>query len=318
MNTAITHPLTAAVTLAAALVASGVARAAPPLGAPRVPDAALCNKPHPAGMTTRSLRVEGQDRQYVLLVPSGYDGSTPMPAVFDIHGSGSNPEEERLISGMAIEAEQSGFVLIMPVAAVDFPPGGHTWNVPVDNALPSDVEFVRAALRDVSARVCVDPGRVYAAGFSGGARLASQLACELSDRIAAIGAVGGLRCPEGCAPRRPVPVIAFHGTADPINPYPGGGPSYWQSGVDHALRAWVERNGCRGQPVRDRVSTSVSRYTFPGCGAAAEVVFYRLEGAGHIWPGSGFDFPGDRFGPMNREISATREMLDFFRRHAIR
>jgi len=49
--------------------------------------------------------------------------------------------------------------------------------------------------------------------------MAYKLASELSDRIAAIAPVGGPMGTETCSPRRPVPVIHFHGTNDEFAPF---------------------------------------------------------------------------------------------------
>ena len=71
-----------------------------------------------------------------------------------------------------------------------------------------DVAWFTALLDELAATLCIDTERIYVAGFSNGAMMASVLACELSERIAAIAPVAGLRDPEGCATTRPVPVIA--------------------------------------------------------------------------------------------------------------
>ena len=47
-----------------------------------------------------------------------------------------------------------------------------------------DVGFVNAMIDAVDAAYCVDPKRVYAAGFSNGGMLSNRLACELGDRVA--------------------------------------------------------------------------------------------------------------------------------------
>ena len=51
-----------------------------------------------------------------------------------------------------------------------------------------------------------------------------MLSCTLSDRIAAIGLVAAAETLpwSWCEDHRPMPMIAFHGTADPIIPYKGG------------------------------------------------------------------------------------------------
>jgi polyhydroxybutyrate depolymerase len=270
---------------------------------------------HPEGLTTYVLESGGVTRDYAVYVPGKYVPGRAVPIVFDIHGSGSDPEQELLISGMADAAEQRGFVVVLPVAAVPFSSGGFTWNVPENSRFPDDVRYVADVLGDVSRRLCVDRARVYAAGFSGGARLASVVACELSDRIASLGAVGGLRAPGTCA--RPVPVIAFHGTGDPINPYYGGGPLYWGYGIDDALAGWVAQNRCAAKPGLEAIGTDVERRSYANCAGGAEVTLYRIEGAGHVWPGSSFSFPPNRFGMMSDATSATDAMLSFFERHPL-
>jgi poly(3-hydroxybutyrate) depolymerase len=116
---------------------------------------------------------------------------------------------------------KNGFIVVLPEAVTEFARGGTTWNIPFENGV-DDVAFVTNVLDAVGSAFCVDQSRIYAIGYSGGARLASQLACQIPDRIAAIGAVGGLRHPhdrEGECRRaeRTVPIIAFHSVDDPIN-----------------------------------------------------------------------------------------------------
>ena len=109
------------------------------------------------------------------------------------------------------------------------------WNFttlgPLGPGAPDDVAFIDDLLNAVEAELCIDSARVFSTGFSVGAGLSVRLACDLSDRIAAIAPVSGVyfppfnprRIPEpGCLSTRPVPVIAFHGTADPGVPFEGG------------------------------------------------------------------------------------------------
>ena len=122
--------------------------------------------------------------------------------------------------------------------------------------------------------------------------------------------------------------MAFHGDADPIVTYEGGGlnataiadQQYWQGevpeglavhgGVDQALADWAAHNGCDPEPVEERISPEVLRRTWEGCEAAT--VLYVVEGGGHTWPGlpvAGFE---DQFGPTTTDIDATALMFDFF------
>lgn len=268
-------------------------------------------KAHPAGGAEFRIDSGGVERRYLMYRPKDRADGVPLPVVFDFHGSGSDPEEEMQVSGMADAAERHGFLLLMPVAAVEMPAGGYTWNVPPDERRPDDVQFAMDVLEHAAERVAIDTRRVYVTGFSGGARLASELGCAAPERIAGIAAVGGLRSPTACT-GEPVPVVAFHGTNDPINPYDGGGSDYWDYGIDHAVRGWVERNGCTETPGVTRMSGSVVELRYGGCRRGADVVLYRVENGGHTWPGSGYPFPEDRFGELERQLDATRLILEFF------
>lgn len=266
---------------------------------------------HPSGVTAHRIESGGIQRGYVMYLPKNRDAGKPLPVVIDFHGSGSDPYEEMQVTGMADAAERYGFVLLMPKAAVAMPAGGRTWNVPPDDQQPDDVRFAMDVLGHAAERMAIDRNRVYATGFSGGGRLASELACAAPRRIAAVGVVGGLRSPAGCEAEA-IPVVAFHGSEDPINPYAGGGSDYWGYGVDAAVQGWVKRNGCATVPEVTRVSASTVEFRFKDCQRGAEVVLYRAEGGGHTWPGSHYPFPEERFGKSVSDVDATRVMLKFF------
>ena len=66
-------------------------------------------------------------------------------------------------------------------------PSGAAWNVgPCCVANVDDVAFARALVAQVSATACIDPKRVYAAGFSMGGGMAHYLACHAADVFAAV------------------------------------------------------------------------------------------------------------------------------------
>jgi polyhydroxybutyrate depolymerase len=280
---------------------------------------AICvvgSRPAPpgAGLTTWPVRSGGVERRYSVYVPRHRVDRQPCPIVVDIHGTGSNPAEELEVSGMARAAEERSFVVVLPIACVPHPNGGTGWNIPADPHEPDDVRYVADVLDDVSRRLDVDSRRIYVTGFSGGARLASEVASRLSHRIAALGAVGGLRAPSGTG--RPVAVIAFHGVDDPVNPYEGEGPAYWGYGLSEAVQGWARRSHCASLDTL-RVAAGVRCARAIGCDGSNELRLYILDGAGHVWPGSRFALPAERFGAMTDAIDATALMLDFFARHPL-
>jgi len=111
-----------------------------------------------------------------------------------------------------------------------------------------------------------------------------------------------------------VPIIAFHGVHDPVNPYAGSGFGYWGYSVDAALRRWVELDHCQGKPQETVISAHVTEIRYASCAAGSEVVLYRTDaplaqGGGHVWPGSS-DFAS------GHEINASELIWEFFARHS--
>lgn len=275
-----------------------------------------CRDQDPAtpGWHDHSVFSEGQTRRYKLFVPKSYSGDEVVPLVIDLQASGITPDVEVQITGMANAAEQHGFIVAAPKATYPFPRGGKTWNIPRNPDVPSDVVFIDQLVQQVEERFCLDHEKVFAVGYSGGARLASEVACRRPDLVDGIAVVGGLRHPEiGCrTDGPPVQVIAFHSAADPINPYDLSefAPAYWGYGVETALRRWVSTNGCEGESLNEAVA-SASKHLWADCRSDSRIEFYRLEEAGHVWPGSTFAFP-DYVGQPETELPATALILEFF------
>jgi polyhydroxybutyrate depolymerase len=151
--------------------------------------------------------------------------------------------------------------------------------------------------------------------------MAFVLSCKLSDRIAAVGMVGAAQLLpwSWCTDRRPVPMIAFHGTADPLAPYNGG--SSWVvrerlPNVETWTANWTRRNRCAPNAVKSPVAADVTRREYTECADDAAVVLYTIQGGGHTWPG-GKPLPEWLAGPTSRSIDATREMWAFFRAHPL-
>jgi polyhydroxybutyrate depolymerase len=285
--------------------------------------AAQCDpaRPQSPGLHTLLLEAGGVPRQVALFVPRSYDGAEPAPLVLDLHASSIGPEIELAITRLDEAAEDAAFLVALPLAIRPYAHGGTTWNVPYDPAWPDDVDFVATVIDALEASLCIDAARIYAAGYSGGARLASELACRLPGRIAAISAVAGLRGPEAdCPPAAdPVPVLAFHGLADPVNPYdgePDASPAYWTHGIPEAVDRWRAWLGC-SRPVETSSGEGVTRIDVTACDGRPILRLYTLEAAGHTWPGSPFAFP-DYTGAPIASLDATALTLQWFALHPVR
>jgi polyhydroxybutyrate depolymerase len=190
------------------------------------------------------------------------------------------------------------------------------------DGLQRDVRFISELIDKLESDYNIDPARIYANGLSNGGGMTFVLSCTLSDRIAAAGLVAAAQTLpwSWCTDRRPVPMIAFHGTADPIVPYNGG--TSWNTpdsfpNVSMWAAKWARRNRCGPSPAESAVAPDVTRREYTHCADDASVVLYTIRGGGHSWPG-GKPLPEWFVGPTSRSIDATSQMWAFFRAHRLR
>ncbi len=284
-----------------------------------------CGTSPGSGSVVVHLTVQGHRRLVIVHVPTGYTGSRRVPLVLNLHGSGSTAAAEEAFSGMDATANEDGFIVAYPQGSITSG-DGFDWNVPgeplVGGAYPpknavNDVTFLTDLVPDLASRYCVDTSRVYATGVSGGGRMASQLGCDAPGTFAAVAPVAGLRFPDPCPTTRSVPVVAFHGTADPIDPYNGNGEAYWTYSVPTAAQRWAAHDGCASTP-QTTSGTGFTLTVYAPCPGGASVELYSLIGEGHEWPG-GPPLPAGItkvLGPQSDAVNANAVMWAFFAAHS--
>ena len=271
----------------------------------------------PSGLERSSITHDGLHRSYLLFVPEM--AAEPMPLVLALHRfTGSGAEMARTSRFHEVAAEE-GFVVVFPDGR------GRRWNTESD-ASPDDVGFLLALVDALSEELPIDPRRVYVTGASNGGFLTWLLACQASERFAAVAPVMATfpeEIADACG-NGPMPVCIVHGTADPVVPYDEselqGGPGSMRRvlPIPEAIAFWVERNGANPEPEitvlpdldpNDGTTTTVERYTNPG---GAEVLHYRVEGGGHTWPGGTEIWPRFIVGNQSQDFSASRAIWAFF------
>lgn len=268
--------------------------------------------------TNGELVSSGQRREYLLHVPPTYDRAKPAALVISMHGAALWPAAQMKTTRWNDVADEHGFIVVYPSGT------GFPRIYPMEGAaLTADVKFISDLIDKLESGYNIDPARIYADGFSNGGGMAFALSCELSDRIAAVGMVAAAQLLpwSWCADSRPVPMIAFHGTADPIVPYDGG--TTWKSPTREpfpSVRKWTEnwarRNRCGAEAVEASVAPHVARVEYTQCADDATVVLYAVGGGGHSWPG-GRPIAQWWVGPTSNEVNATELMWAFFREHPL-
>ncbi|MCW5602995.1 MAG: hypothetical protein KIT18_00380 [Burkholderiales bacterium] len=276
-------------------------------------------------------------RNYLMRIPPRAAAGKPLPIVFNFHGGGGNAENQKWYSKMDEAADRDGYIAVYPNGTGGI--GGRflTWNAgnccgPAAAARIDDVGFARAVLDDVARRTPVDRSRIYATGLSNGSMMAYRLAAEAPERIAAVAGVAGAMTLPRFAPRLPVPVMHIHSIDDRRALFDGGlGPAFpmtdtrvFHASVDDMLNRWLHHNACPdrreiGEPVHGRGPDAdhvAKRFTWRDCRGGTEVVLWKLEGPGHVWPGGQRDFLPLLLGISSAVIDANAEMWAFFRRHS--
>lgn len=279
------------------------------------------------GWSVRNFTSGERERCYSLYIPPDIDPNQPSPLVVSFHGFLFNPNSHALISQWHKLARDAGFLVAYP-QGTSYPlrwNAGEPWGI----ADLNDVQFFLDLLDDIAEIAVIDSTRVYVNGFSNGGGLSVRLACDVADKIAAIGSVAGAIVDlNDCNPSHPVPVMAFHGTADPVVDYYGRGmrssllrrgagftnaPTEFLGAEDWTSR-WAEYNGC--DPVAEAIDTwgDVIGVHYTACDDDAEVYLYTIEGGGHTWPGG---WPIPFLGETSGAINATKELWGFYQNYQL-
>ena len=279
-------------------------------------------------------------RTFTVYVPASFDKSVQMPAIIALHGRGTTGKGMMIITrkGFNRLADKDGFLVVYPDGIELNWNDGRKDEEANDRAHREnidDVGFLSALIDIMIAEYNTDPQRIYITGISNGAMMAYRLACELSQRIAAIAPVDGnipyLLLGE-CSPAEPVSVLAINNVLDPLVPFKGGEVRNHSKtkklgkvlSVKESIEFWVNRNGCLKNPdvnimpdMDPEDGTRVVREEYNNGRNGTEVALYSIEGGGHTWPG-GFQYlPKRKIGVTSRDIDANEVIWAFFKKHSI-
>jgi polyhydroxybutyrate depolymerase len=256
------------------------------------------------------IQVGSDARTYRVHVPPSYVPTSATSLVLVFHGYTQDAAGIEQQTEMDPVSDGHGFIAVYPQGL------GNSWNAGSCCGSSSqqgvdDVAFVGALLDKLKTEYCVDDKRVFSAGFSNGGMLSHRLACEMSDRIAAIGAVSGTLAIDTCTPARPVSVMHVHGTADFVVAYTDGGFS-GARGVPPTIANWVHVDGCTdAMPTNVFKNGDASCDEYQACDAGTRVRLCTIDQGGHQWPGGQTDFLGN----LSVDLDASEEIAKFFDAH---
>ena len=289
------------------------------------------------GKTSRTLTVNGTARSYIAYLPKALDGAKSSPFVFVFHGAGMDGSEMYDITQYAALADSEGIaVAFLDGQATSSASGATTldpWNVSDDGAAVCgagtfannstasvDFAFMNAVKGDLAQDQCIDAKHVFATGFSMGGYFTHHIGCDRTDVRADAPHSGATIASLSSCKTGHVPVIIFHGLADPlIAPGCDDPNSTMQSGFPPSATLWAQKNGCGttySTVAENGASGSDGQcYVYDGCPADGQVELCTFAGMGHCWAGGDTANGGATFACPGY-VSATQLEWDFFKQHA--
>jgi polyhydroxybutyrate depolymerase len=186
-----------------------------------------------------------------------------------------------------------------------------------------DNAFIDQMLDKLSSEYSVDTSRVYATGLSDGGFMAFRLGCTLSDRFAAIAAVGAtMPKTMTCLPSHPLSTLMMNGTSDPIVHYNGGHVGrYAVLSAEDSAKYWAKLDSCVSKPEHKKLpahekggmKTEVD--TYDDCQKGAQVALYSIDGGGNTWPGGEQYLVEKVIGKTSNDLNANDTIWSFFVHH---
>jgi polyhydroxybutyrate depolymerase len=228
-----------------------------------------CGKPATTGLVSRTVQIDGVDRTFLRFIPAGYKPNTPVQLVLAFHGSGGTSAGAR--TTFDLEGASGGKAIIIYPQGLPNAAGENRWDATNKDGM--DVKFVDDIIARIEANFCIDRDRIFATGFSNGARFTSNLGCWRGDVLRAIAPV---------APGGDAQTIPLTGCVGEVGIWEGLGtqdPDH-TAGATRVREFYSTVNGC--SPTRTQTTpTGCERYD--GCRSEVPAVWCTYNLA-HQWP----------------------------------
>jgi polyhydroxybutyrate depolymerase len=248
-----------------------------------------------SGTFSRSIEVEGESREYLIHIPISYDSIQSVPLILNFHGWTMSASDQMYVSDMRALSDSEQFILVYPQGTKLW--GSTHWSVGswTTGSQANDLDFIDALTDQLANNYNLDEERIYACGYSNGGFFSQELACQLSNKIAAIGTVAAnmsIQTVNNCDPSHPVPVITISGTMDNVVQYDGSQP---EGTISHnnTLDYWITFNNMDAEPIISDLQdinipdgSSVTLYQYLNGDNYVEIEHYKIVDGGHDWPGT--------------------------------
>ena len=240
------------------------------------------------------VTVDGKKRTFIMHIPSAYKGDKPVPLVIDYHPIGGSGSGEFGSSPYKAKTDPEGVITLYPDGTSKPGGMGNGWNVGPCCSNDDDVKFSYAMIDKLKEIACIDPQRIYATGFSMGGGMSNHVACMMSDVFAAVAPAAmdlNKTNSAACKMSRPISVINFRGTNDPVCRYQGGDSGFNDGlnflGAEGTFKFWAQKNECQGSPSKN--SNGCDEYS--NCKDGTKVVLCTKQGGGHDYGDASIGWP---------------------------
>jgi polyhydroxybutyrate depolymerase len=287
------------------------------------------------GKTTRTVMVDGTSRSYVAYLPQSVSPTKATPFVYVFHGADEDGQNLFDMTQYSTLADSEGIAVVFPdgqgVSSATSTTTLAPWNVSdngaavcgdgnlVNNKNAVDFAFMDAIKTDMLQDQCLDANHTFATGFSMGGYFTHHIACDRTDIKAAAPHSGGTLASLSTCKTGHVPIIIFHGTADPlIVPGCDDPNSPAQTGFPPSATLWAQKNGCKAtyttMPTNGSGGGDGQCYLYDGCPADGQVELCTFTGMEHAWAGA--QICPSCIGSGATYASATQLEWAFFKKYA--
>jgi len=230
---------------------------------------------------------------YLLTLPAGYDGKTPVPLVFAFHGRTRSHQSMHDTDASRLADELGKRYAVAYVKSV-----GPGYDQPREQS--DNLQVFDALHAELLANYCIDAEQVFALGHSSGGLFSELLACERAPWLRGIAAVAGAMVLPECRGRSAA--LLVHGQRDAVVSVSRG-----RYARDHFLHA----NGCSNQPAPVGSAGCVG---YAGCEPSLPVEWCEhgeptYQDTNHGWPSFASSEIARFFGTLGRVPHASGSSL---------
>ena len=241
-----------------------------------------------SGMKRCDLKHDNLDRFYYIYTPTNLDSNESIPVLFAFHGYGSSAMRHLNYTNYFPLADSNNFIVIYPQGATTATLSTH-WNVGgwTSKSTIDDLDFVETIIGLIKDKIQIDETRIYSSGMSNGGYMGYHLACNLSNKFAAIVSVTGSMTNDtynDCNPTHPTPILQIHGLLDFVVPYDGNSGS---KSIPDVIDYWVNYNSCISDPetvIRYDDYSLIVYDTYTSCLNNVNIKLILHPEMGHDWP----------------------------------